>query len=143
MSLVLKFLNYPGFAGGEGAIVYTIDGRNVYFSGLTLPHVATSTINGAERIIALLAAAEGIVPRLVTFFDIQTNRGYATKQPGTFEIEQLRLQCVGDSISVEQWTPVAMSDDLIAQSYRGTQSRDQLAGVPQAVMDIFRPYIDE
>jgi len=129
--------------GAQGSIVYTIDGKNVYFSGITLPHVATSTINAAERIIALICEAERTEPSRVIFFDIQTNRGYSAKEPSSFAIDRLRLVYSDGSYSVAQWIPVEMSDDLLRQGIAGIHNRDQLPGVPQSIMEIFRPYMYE
>jgi hypothetical protein len=141
MPYTFKYLSYAGAAGSEGNIVYVTEGENIYFSGVNPD--ATSTINAAEIIIGLLVKAEGVLPYLTNFFDIQTHRAYPGKQPGTFAIDRLRLQSTGDNFTVKEWVPVAMSDDLIAQGLSGVRSRNDLPGVPESIMEAFRRFIEE
>jgi hypothetical protein len=109
---VLKRVRYtngiaPGCTG-EGVVSYVVRGSECTFSGIT-PEF-TSTINAAEYIIRAIAAAERFDPRVMTFFDLITQRGYPSMKGGEYEYKRLKVDYNGQSrgrgIWVDQWTDV-------------------------------------
>ena len=86
---------YPCWGAGFGPmfpefnrVVYAIVGDCCYFSGIE-KKFRTSTINAADSVITAICKQEGILPDRLRWFDLQTHRGYDSKQPGEFELDEL------------------------------------------------------
>jgi len=93
LSSILKRVRYEGIQPNNplNLVVYCRYGRQIVFSGLHNSNEGRvrSTINGAEQVIIAIALAERIDPRDFEFFDLQTQRGYASFRPGDYEFSQL------------------------------------------------------
>lgn len=140
MSRSLSLVKYRGFSNTFGEVYYVIIDRDVYFSGVTPANKVTSTINAAESIIKILAEEAGCPARFLTFYDIQTWRGYpGLYQGGSFEISRLVVE-YEEGPHVQNWIPCAMSEDRIG--HNGIRDTSQLPGVTQEVMDMFRHLIE-
>lgn len=124
----------------NGLVAYYIEGKNIYFTSVR--RKATSTINVAESVVTALSAIAGVPWDDLTFYDLQTHNGYATKKPGEFQLDQLLVFKGGGEPIVRDWKPVAASEGLAG---RGGLPHDlaELPGVPQEVLDRFAYYINE
>jgi hypothetical protein len=136
----LTVLHYPKGPNHFGDIAYVALGTKIYFCGLSSPNEVISTINGAENIVLVIAAKEGRPWRELQFYDVQTHKGYF-KPKGSYEIDQLIFRDEPGRPHVEDWLPVDLSDDLIAQRRSGIKDRSELEGVPAEVLDLFREHI--
>lgn len=81
---------YPIVGPEYGRVTYVIIGRRCIFSGLDGPGL--STINYAEDIISAITAQEGVDPLRLTFYDLQTRRGYQGKVSGEYEFDELKVE---------------------------------------------------
>ncbi|OGM14122.1 hypothetical protein A3D84_03425 [Candidatus Woesebacteria bacterium RIFCSPHIGHO2_02_FULL_42_20] len=103
----LKRIEYAGFGGTTGEVVYQIQDGRVIFSATRGSRDATSTINAAESVIAAICNAEGIDWRDPSRRDnpitMLINQHLRLED---IQIDELKLRPDGDSIYVELWTPV-------------------------------------
>ncbi|MFA5070061.1 MAG: hypothetical protein WC528_02165 [Patescibacteria group bacterium] len=110
MERSLKRVRYEGIRrSGSGEVDYVIINRQCTFSALT--REATSTINVAENVIRAIAAQEGISPSRLEFFDLQTHRGYDSKEPGELEYDSLVVDYSKD-IRVIDWIPCVCPEEI-------------------------------
>ncbi|MFC1625350.1 hypothetical protein ACFL1O_00505 [Patescibacteria group bacterium] len=122
---MLKKLEYKTASPrSTGIVVYAVlKNKCVIFSGITSPG---STINFAEEIIESIAAQEKIKVTAYRWFDLQTHRGYKSKEPGNFDFDELILvpghSCSQSAIHAEAWRPQS---------------------IPREVVNLFKKYIGE
>ncbi len=115
----LKKIEYQGFHGSKGEIVYRKEGGKVIFSALKGSDQATSTINAAEEIVKAICLAEGIEWRDPAFFDnfefydFTTLLGYPSRMSleESRHAEILKLKIIprpgkSNDIYVDAWTNV-------------------------------------
>lgn len=116
--LKLKELDYPNNSQGTSSIAYALfSDRRCVFSGITEGVDCTSTINAAERIIALIATREKLNPFDCRFFDLQGCKQYgggsSCPHPGEFMFDELILDSSA-TISVKGWRREICPAEVIA-----------------------------
>ncbi len=95
-----------------GIVKYAIRDKSCIFTGLTSSRVSPTTINAAEYVIRAIAETEGLDPRLITFYDLLTRRGYPD-QPKPYEFVRLMIGYQNNQIHVVAWTPVECTPDIL------------------------------
>lgn len=90
-----------GFRGQALHVTYVIIAHDCVFTGLE----NGSTINWAEDIIRAICCAESCEYDALTFYDLQTHRGYKGKQPGQYELDRLSVELEDGRVCVRGWIP--------------------------------------
>ncbi len=87
----------------EGSVSYLIYQGTCIFTATTK---YPSSINGAEYFIEAIRQKEtSFRPQSLTFYDLQTSRGYSSKDPGEFCLDQLTVFWE-PTLRVSAWNPV-------------------------------------
>lgn len=124
-----------------GQVAYVRLGDTVYFTGLMGPDKATSTINAAEDVIRAISAAEQCSWQQLTFYDVETHRGYYKRPTGSYIINRLEVESGQKGRPmVQYWHPVAMTADMLGRN--AVRDLSELPGVPEEVLQAFSPYIN-
>lgn len=130
----LKRVEYKGFRGNNGEVVYRIQGKKVMFSAIQSALEATSSINAAESIVKAICNTEGIDWRKPSFFkeyefyDLTTPLGYRHRTeypiPGEDPIQILKLALVPsgkEGLHVESFTRVGLDGKPLINPTPGDQ----------------------
>lgn len=155
----LKNVRLSGPMRSESEIAYVMDGKKVFFSCLTPSRTAPSSINAAERIVLAIAGAERVDWQLFTFFDVQTHRGFPSRRVGTYSVDRLRIKSINGQPQIQHWVPTAQSAmprildtcalrhttpaDMERFRALGKQEAKSMPGIPEHILALFRPYINE
>lgn len=132
----LKFVEYKGFHGKNGGVVYEIRDKKVIFSAICAG--TTSSVNAAEAIIIAVCEAEGIDWRdpafceRYEFYDLSTPVGYPSRKSpsvqalmaelGEVQIDKLGVEQRDSFPHVTSWTPVSLPDNLFDSKPRQLKS---------------------
>ena len=82
-------------------VSYVVTKRQCIFTATT-KH--PSSINAAEDIVTQICQAENISPNTHRFFDLQTCRGYSSKEAGEYELDELLISINNEGgIEVKDW----------------------------------------
>lgn len=159
MNLCLQQLTYPGHRGADGELMCVKDGRYIYYSGLASA-TATSTLNAAEEIAAMLAHHFGQPWHEFVFIDIQ-NRVTYHKHEGWWCADTIVFTDVNGKPSYRDSEPFArcswpgLLDDADVLSADALENKETflaagkrenelagLRGLPAHIFDLFRPILD-
>jgi len=91
-----------------GTVLYWLEGDRCIFSGVTRD---TSTINAAESVVKAICAKEHVSPERITFFDLQTSRGYP-KPESEFHFDRLVLKIEGGEVFCLDWVSTPCPNDV-------------------------------
>ncbi len=98
----------------RGRIRYLLRGNTCIYSGMTPATEFMSTINAAEHVVEAIAEAEGIDPRNVTFYDLQTHHAYSYLREGQYEMMRLTVEYNGrQPQGISEWSPVTPSPETL------------------------------
>lgn len=153
----LRVADFPKGHGSPGKVAFVVDGRNVYFAGLTMAGEVMSTINAAETIMLGIAQLLKTNWARLIFFDIQTHRGYK-KRKGWYEVDRLKVTNSGERPHVTAWHPVAQAawPKILAEFQSldnmsmteadaiklGKDEQAKLPGIPDHVLALFQEIIE-
>ena len=100
--------------GRVGRVVYAIEGSRCVFCGIS-GRDASSTINAAEEIVEAIVRLDGVDPKTMVFYDLQTTSGYPNKVPGDYDFDRLDVEVAGGGqrIIVNDWTPDDCPEDIL------------------------------
>ena len=107
----MKTITYASFNGRPTPVAYYIfEGDRCVFTGIT--DKGTSTINAVERIVEAIAVVEGRGIRELTFFDLQTRKGYSHYRSGEFAFSQLILSEKEGRVTSVVWRSIACPENV-------------------------------
>lgn len=106
---LFKYFGGSDHRGGE--VVYIVRGTICVFSATTR---YPSSINAVEDIVEAICQSEGCSPAELTFYDLQTHRGYTSRQPGEFAFDRIRLGITNGEIVDPVWSPEPCPPEIVS-----------------------------
>lgn len=86
-------------------VAYIIIDGSCYYSGID-SIMDRSTVNSVEDIIESISTQEKVLYTELRWFDLQTCRGYISKKPGQYELDELILSDQGSDFDKVKFIPI-------------------------------------